>query len=353
MTVQEFDLEIRHHPRSNGNADALSRNPVDSAGTIAVQVAESDHEKVDDDVLQEVKQLQRENTECMDRLRYLEEGVLPDDDKKARKLSLERPHFTVIDGCSYHDNPHKPGKWCLVVPEPKAHGGRFANHFSERRVYDLLRRYYWWSGMWTEVRHHCRKCIVCASHRGTGKATRPPLQPIPVGGPFHRVGVDTLQLPTSFDGNKYAVVFLDYLTKWAEVVAVPDQTAKTVARLFVEEVVCRHGAPQELLSDRSPNFMSELFLEVCRLLDVKKVNISGYHPQCDGLVERFNATLTGMIAKTTQCHGRDWDRHLPYLLYAYRSTVQSSTGKSSCMGGTPGCHWERHSHNPQRHTWWT
>ena len=101
-----------------------------------------------------------------------------------------------------------------------------------------------------------------------------------------------------------------------------------MAKLFVEGVVCRHGAPQELSSDRGLNFLSELFLEVCRLLEIKKVNTSGYHPQTDGLVEHFNATLTDMIAKTTEKHGCDWDCHLPYLLYAYRTTVQSSTGES-------------------------
>ena len=103
-----------------------------------------------------------------------------------------------------------------------------------------------------------------------------------------------------------------------------------MAKLFVEGVVCRHGAPQEL-SDRGPNFLSVLFLEVCRWLKVKKVNTSGYHPQTDGLVERFNATLTDMIAKTTEKHGRDWDRHLPYFLHAYRTTVQSSTGESPSL----------------------
>ena len=99
----------------------------------------------------------------------------------------------------------------------EAHGGRFAGLFGEKRVYDLLRRYYWWPGMRADVHRHAHGCLVCASRKGTGRASRPPLQPIPVGGPFHRVGVDILKLPTSFEGNQYAVVFLDYLTKWAEV----------------------------------------------------------------------------------------------------------------------------------------
>ena len=137
----------------------------------------------------------------------------------------------------------------------ETHGGRFAGHFGEKRVYDLLRRYYWWA----DVRRHCHAYLVCASGKGTDRASRPPLQPIPVGGPFHRVGVDILKLPASFEGNQYAVVFLDYLTKWAEVFPASDQTAQTVAKLFVEGIVCRHGAPQELLLDRGPNFLWVVF----------------------------------------------------------------------------------------------
>ena len=93
----------------------------------------------------------------------------------ARKMTFERPHFEAISGCLYHENPHKPEKWCPVVPERirprllhETHGVRFAGHFGEKRVYDLLRRYYWWSGMRADVRHHCRACLVCASLKGKG-----------------------------------------------------------------------------------------------------------------------------------------------------------------------------------------
>ena len=96
---------------------------------------------------------------------------------------------------------------------------------------------------------------MCASRSGSKKRCRPELQPIPVG-PFHCVGVDVLQLPLTHDGNKYVVVFMDYLTKWAECFATPDQSALTIARLFVEQVVSRHGAPEKLLSDRGANFLS-------------------------------------------------------------------------------------------------
>ena len=73
----------------------------------------------------------------------------------------------------------------------------------------------------------------------------------------------------------------------------------------MEGVVCRHGAPQELLSDRGANFLSDLVSEVCKLFDVKKLNTSGYHPQTNGLCERFNSTLIQMLAKAGDRFGQD------------------------------------------------
>ena len=69
--------------------------------------------------------------------------------------------------------------------------------------------------------------------------------------------------------------------------------------------------------------------EVYKLLGTTKVNTSGYHPQCDGLVEKFNSTLINMLAKSVDKYGHDWDSHLPYLLFAYRVAVQ---------GGCTGFH---------------
>ncbi len=120
-------------------------------------------------------------------------------------------------------------------------------------------------------------------------------------------------------------VFMDYLTKWPEAFAIPDQKAETIAKLFVESIMCRHEIPVELLSDRGPNFLSELIQEVCKLLGVKKINTSGYHPQTDGLVEKFNSTLINMIAKSCDARKHDYDAHLQYLLFAYRVSAQEST----------------------------
>ena len=283
MAIQELNLEIKHRSgRANANADALSRHPVDDALTCSV-IGKVDDAEEDTSQPVNVDQLQKELQEIAtrqqtcpdlsDMFAYLSKKELPEDDKLAKRIVYESRHFDLLDGVLHHESPHFPGRWCVAVPSDlrsrlldDAHSGLLAGHLAEKRVYDRLRRTYWWSGMRGDVRKHCRSCLACATRKGTGRATRPPLQPIPVGGPFHTIGVDILKLPQTFDGNQYVVVFLDYLTKWVEAFPVADQRAETVARLLVEEVICRHGAPERLLSDRGANFLSGLIAEVCRLL---------------------------------------------------------------------------------------
>ena len=146
--------------------------------------------------------------------------------------------------------------------------------------------------------------------------------------PFNRVAVDVLQLPLSYNGNQYTIVFCDYLTKWLEVFPSPNQKAETITRLFIEQIVSCHGIPEHLLSDRGLNFLSELMQEVRDLLGTEKVNTSGYHPQTDGLVERMNRTLITVLSKCVEKHGWDWDECLPYVLFAYWVAIHKSTKES-------------------------
>lgn len=119
-----------------------------------------------------------------------------------------------------------------------------------------------------------------------------PLLPIPVEGPFDTIGVDAVgPFPVTKSGNRYLIVFTDFLTKWPECFAVPTIDAPVVADLFVNEIIGSHGAPRKLLSDRGTNFLSKLIREVCLL-----VNTTAFHPQCDGLTERFNQTMVHTLS---------------------------------------------------------
>ena len=162
-------------------------------------------------------------------------------------------------------------------------------------------------------------------------ATKPeklaPLLPIPVEGAFDRVAVDCLgPFPELYSGNRYVVVFSDYLTRWPEAFAVSTIDAVTIAKLLMNEIFCRHGSPKTLLSDRGRNFLSKLVKEVCKLLSTDKLNTSAYHPMTDGSVERCNSYISQSLSMFVSDNQKDWDEFLPAILSAYRTSPQAATG---------------------------
>ena len=332
MAIQELNLSIKHRSGStNANADALSRSPLPTSD----RDPDNSPEKVVAAVEAEgstLPMLQKQDPELSPVFTYLETGVLPPDDKLARTVALTSSQYLIQDGALYRVETDSTLR---VIPPAgfrkrlfqQAHGGTFGAHLGDAKVHSELRKHYWWSGMRADITRWSKECLICATHT-TGRAVRPPLTPIAVVGPFDRVGVDVVQLPRSRRGHQYAVVFVDYLTKWPEVFPVADQSAATIATLLVEEIVSRHGVPAEVLSDRGRSFLSSLMAEVRKLLGIHQVNTTAYHPQTDGLVERFNRTLISMLAKTVERGGKDWDEHLPFVLFAYRASEQQSTCES-------------------------
>jgi len=332
MAIQELDIHIHHRPgKHNENADALSRYPTqqpmsddEQDGIVAVLEPEPP--------MEELGSLQRKDPELNEVIVFLESGMLPQDEKRAKLIALSQAQFTLEEDILYRVEPD--GTLRVIPPAgmrenlfQTAHGGVFGAHLRDAKVYSELRKHFWWPSMRKDITNWSRGCLTCATY-STGKAVYPPLTPIPVAGPFDRIGVDVIQFPRSSSGNQYAIVFMDYLTKWPEVFPSPDQTAATIAKLLVEEIVSRHGVPSEVLSDRGKAFLSGLMSEVQGLLGTHRVNTTAYHPQTDGLVERFNRTLTTMLAKTTEQGGRDWDQHIPFVLFAYRASEQESTKES-------------------------
>ena len=106
---------------------------------------------------------------------------------------------------------------------------------------------------------------------------------------MQRVATDILgPLPETLAGNSYVLVVADYFTRWVEAFPIPNQEATTVAKKLVDEVFCCYSPPEQLHSDQSRQFESLLIAEVCRLLGIQKTRMTAYHPQSDGLVERWN-----------------------------------------------------------------
>ena len=132
--------------------------------------------------------------------------------------------------------------------------------------------------------------------------------------------------PESESGNSYIMVVGDYFSRWMEAFPIPNQEATTVADKLVDEVFLRYSAPEQLHSDQGRQFESRLITEICKLLQIKKTRTTPYHPQSDGLVERFNRTLLAMLATCAKDNPLDWEKHLRKVVMAYNTSVQASTG---------------------------
>ena len=136
------------------------------------------------------------------------------------------------------------------------------------------------------------------------------------------VAVDILgPLPESESGNSYILVAGDYFTKWMKAYPIPKQEAITIAKVLVDEMFCRFSPPEQLHSDQGRQFESSIMKEVCEILGIRKSRTSPYHPQCDGLVERFNRTLLSMLATTTKNHPFNWENQIRKVCMSYNTSI--------------------------------
>eukprot|EP00731_Ephydatia_muelleri_P015004 Em0008g724a len=167
----------------------------------------------------------------------------------------------------------------------------------------------------------------CAARKGPAPKRRAALTPIEVGSPAQMVAMDFLgPLVETDEGNRYILVVGDHFTKYMSAYALPNQEAKTVARILVEEHFCQYGFPEQLHSDQGPQFESEVIAEMCKTMGIHKTRTTPYHPACNGEIERFNKTLCDILATALDgCHFT-WDRHVKLACFAYNTSVHASTG---------------------------
>ena len=352
------ELKICHRAgRENVNADALSRSPhapspqVDlMEGEVQVAVVNNSQPPTSGENLADLLILdppavdnvqrstygveQAKDSDLRETMEFLKSGDLPDDPQRARKIAAQAPSFALVEGILHYIDPKRSHRRRVVVPShlrrqvmENSHSGPYGGHFAVSRLYGALAQQWWWERMYTDIVKFCKSCPECAIATGSGRRDNPPLHPIPVQRPFQIIGVDVMDLPKTKRGNIHVVVFQDFFSKWPMVYAVPDQKAHRIARLLAEEVIPFFGVPEALLSDRGTNLLSHLMTDICKMLGVKKLNTTAYHPECDGMVERFNRTLKSMIRKHAARFGDQWDEYLSGILWSYRNTPHASTGE--------------------------
>jgi hypothetical protein len=200
-------------------------------------------------------------------------------------------------------------------------------YFSLNLMSNLQTAEFYWPGITSDIKRFCRSCDICQRTVPKRQQIRAPLGKMPVIDiPFRRVAVDIVGplVPITDKGTRYILTLVDYATRYPEAVALPSIETERVAEALVE-VFCRVGFPREILMDRGAQFTSGVMAEMSRLISVKQLMTTPYHPMCNGLVERFNGTLKLMLKRLCAERPRDWDRYLGPALFAYREVPQESS----------------------------
>uniref|UniRef100_A0A8C5DMZ9 Gypsy retrotransposon integrase-like protein 1 n=1 Tax=Gouania willdenowi TaxID=441366 RepID=A0A8C5DMZ9_GOUWI len=225
----------------------------------------------------------------------------------------------------------------IVVPTPyrteilkMAHDNLLAGHLGVKKTYDRILRHFFWPGLKSDVVRHCRVCHWCQVSGKPNQIIPPaPLYPIPaVGEPFERVLVDCVgPLPRTKSGNKFLVTVMCAATRFPEVFPVRKITTPVVVKALVK-FFSLFGLPWVVQSDQGSNFMSKIFAQVLKQLNIQHYHSSAFHPESQGALERFHQTLKTMLRTYCLEFENDWDEGVHLQMFAIREVVQESLGFS-------------------------
>lgn len=335
IRLQEFDITIKFKSgRKHSDADALSRCPL-------TELEQEQDPLPDDDMVYplcpltsydpaHIREEQLKDPQLSRLIHHLE-GTHTTTPKIANKSR----NFLLDNGILYKQNYCPDGDpHLLAVPSSlrrclltSLHDDPTAGHLGFYKTFDRLRKRYFWPRMYTTVQKYVKSCLHCQRRKPSPLPTPGLLQPLsPCYNPFERVGIDLFgPLPITPSGNRWVVVAIDHCTRYVETMALPRGTSEEIAKFFITHLLLRHGAPRVLVSDRGRSFLAQLLQDVLRACSVIHRPTSAYHPQTNGLTERFNHTLSDMLAFYVSADHDNWDSVLPYVTYAYNTAVQSTT----------------------------
>ena len=246
------------------------------------------------------------------------------------QLSKQAKHYKISNNFLYKIDKQQPNTLLRVIKQEELgallfmmHNDPSSGHFKTDTMFAKIKTRYYWPQMYEAIRNYVKSCDAC-QRRGRTIITNP-LHPIPVHTPFYQIGIDFVgPLPRTARNKRYIIVAMDYLTKWPEAKAVPEASAAQVATFLYEQIICQHGCPQIILSDRGTHFNNQMIQKLLEKFEVNHLLSTPYHPQTNGLVERFNRTLCESLAKLTE-RTNDWDLFIAPVLFAYRTSRHSTT----------------------------
>jgi len=317
--LDEYDFTVRHKPgKTNAVADALSRS-VQHVSAVCLNnefsLAEIREEQDKDP---ELRNLRSELTKRKPSVGAFAQ-ILPrvSVDPVSGLLTVDRSKImlpptlqrTALKGM--HDIPA-------------------AGHQAAEKTLSSLQERFFWIKMRRDVEEWVSTCVTCQERRPPPSKPKAPHGKMPTPTkPFEFLQIDLKgKLPETATGNEYLMVVYDYFSKYIVAVPLPNKRTETVTEAFVKHFVLTYGVPSSLCSDQGSEFESRLLQDTCRQLHIEKVRTSVAHPSSNGGVERCNRTIGDLLRLLVRDDQRDWDVWVPYVCFAYNTSVHSSTQSS-------------------------
>ena len=306
----------------------------------------------------DIRAAQWQDPQLLPLLHYLQDHQLPDDTMllKIRHLasfhrlidgalyrirgssqsSAGDPSSSSLSSNSFSNLSFRPQQQIrLVIPKSKithllslAHDHPTAAHLGRRKTLFHLSNRFYWPHMRRDVEAYVRSCTLCQQYKASNQKPGGLMRPIVVNEPWNTVGIDlTGPLPKTRRGHTFILVVIDYFTKWIELFLLANTKAKTIAQIFVDEVMCRFGFPVRIISDNGAQFLSNIFTNVCHTLGIKHQQTPLYHPQSN-LCERVNRTIKPLLAALAHNDSKAWDTKLAQIAFALRTAPSDSTEQS-------------------------
>ena len=201
-------------------------------------------------------------------------------------------------------------------------------HFSFDRTYAKIKPHYWWPSMRLTIKNSYRfLSFVQDIQYQSPKKTRTLAPHLTARWDLCLlIGIDYCgPLKRTPRENQYVLVITDYFTRHITAIALPNCTAETTAQALFNEYFCKYGVPTVILSDQGSHFRNQLMSNIQNLIGYNHIYSTPYHPQTNGIVERFNSTFVPQISKLQDTEGNNWDEYLQAVVFAYNTGIHKTT----------------------------
>ncbi|KAJ9542541.1 hypothetical protein OSB04_029047 [Centaurea solstitialis] len=334
LLLQEFDIEVRDkRGAENLAADHLSRleNPnMDSGGVEVIR------DKFPDEDLNVIRTIGKDTTPWYaDFANYLAAGILVKGmtHQQKGKFFSDLKHYFWFEPYLFRIGPDRMPRRCISGHAAwdilgNCHNGPTGGHFGANlTARKVLESGFYWPTIFKDAHTLVRSCDACQRAGNITKKDEMPQQSINVSEIFDVWGIDFMGPFPDSKGNKYILVAVDYVSKWAEAKASPTNDAKVVVN-FVKSLVCRYGCPKAIISDRGTHFANHLLEKTLQRYGVHHRFSTAYHPQANGQAENTNRALKRILEKTVDNNPKVWSQKLEDALWAYRTAYKTPIGST-------------------------